>query len=176
MKVINKSLNRHQYNNLSLDATSIGIFRLIRHRYYHELLFFCGANARLLLFRSNSKSLIVDDSVLAPTVSSESGALFVISGEKRGIGNSKVLADPFVRHQIDFEEGDQIFLPTDGFYSHFFALNEKDNIRKRLDDLLASLCLLEAPTERKLLIAQYLKESNGKSIQLDDITLIGVEL
>ena len=141
-----------------------------------KLLFFCGANSRMFLLRKNKEHLLVNNQKIEPFIKFEQGSLFMLKGDNRGIGDSYDADISFFRHQISFEEGDQVFLPTDGFYSHFSALSQKEQLRQKLQELMIKMVAENSAMSRKKAIEQSLKESNSKSVQIDDISIVGFEL
>ncbi len=102
------------------------------------------------------------------------GKIFEVKGDKMPIG--KFYKEySFSNKTIELEDGDMIFLYTDGYYSqlggpkgHKFM---KKNFRKLLEEL-ANLPL----KEQKEILDQRLEQWKGNKRQTDDITVMGIRL
>ncbi len=116
---------------------------------------FAGANLPLYLIRNNE--------------------LIVYKGDRFPIGFfNGVKVNSFKNNIIDIQEGDVIYLFSDGYYDQFGAsTNKKFNIR-RFKELLLSIQHLDT-VNQKIYLEKTLKEWQGNTFQVDDILILGVK-
>ena len=94
-------------------------------------------------------------------------------GDKQHIGYSQKMM-PFVHFAIDLEEGDQIYLTTDGYIDQFGGEKNKKFLRKRFIELLIKIKDLPMD-EQQVRINDRFIEWKGDKAQTDDIAMIGVK-
>jgi serine phosphatase RsbU (regulator of sigma subunit) len=116
---------------------------------------FAGANLPLYLIRNNE--------------------LIVYKGDRFPIGFfNGVKVNSFKNNSIDIQEGDVIYLFSDGYYDQFGAsTNKKFNIR-RFKELLLSIKHLDT-VKQKIVLEKTLKDWQGNTFQVDDILILGVK-
>ncbi len=124
-----------------------------------------GANNPLWIVRSNS----------SPSGRSAGEELIEIKADKQPIGmneNSK----PFTNHSFTLNEGDSIYLFTDGFADQFGGdTGEKKLTKKRFKDLILSL-QNKTMQEQGIALDNFITEYRKGLEQIDDILVIGVKI
>ncbi len=98
----------------------------------------------------------------------------IIKGDKMPIGTHYVLEnEPFTTHTMEFQEGDCVYLISDGFPDQFGGARDKKYSMRRFRDLL--LQVNHAPMERQLeILNKSFNEWKGTQSQIDDVLVIGV--
>lgn len=95
--------------------------------------------------------------------------------DKQPIGNSSKQMPFNTYHNIILEEGDVIYLFTDGFADQFGGSNGKKFSRKRFREMLTSVGSFDMIEQEKM-IKQTFSEWKGNHEQVDDICIIGIKL
>lgn len=125
---------------------------------------FCAVNDQnnqLYFSGANSKCILIRD-----------GELTVFRGNRQHVGYDEN-PSPFEDHTIDFLPGDRFFLYSDGLTDQFGGDNGKKFGKTQLHALLRT----NLPMNKLgALIAAELEDWQGDSEQVDDITLLGVQL
>lgn len=100
-----------------------------------------------------------------------------IPGNKFGVGG--FLRDNYLKTfsqtEIHYQEGDCIYLTSDGYYSQFGGTEGKKLMKKRFHNYLSEISC-NSMMEQKLLLHQYYNEWRGNEEQVDDVLVIGVKL
>ncbi len=111
-----------------------------------------------------------------PLFYTENGDLKIAKATKRSIGGgtSKQEQRPFETHVITLEQGDYLYLATDGFADQNNVKREKFGKRK-LFNTLSSLSI-HSMEYQQVQLEEILDEHQKGSIQRDDITLLALEL
>ena len=103
--------------------------------------------------------------------------IIVLEAERQAIGMSP--SDPnfkeYVDHEIDIQEGDVIYLCSDGFQDQFGGPKGKKFMKKNLKELFLKIAQLEMEEQRRI-IETALAERKENGEQVDDITIIGARL
>ncbi len=81
----------------------------------------------------------------------------------------------FSQTEINYKEGDCIYLTSDGYYSQFGGAKGKKLMKKRFHSYLSEISG-NSMIEQKLLLHQYYNEWQGNEEQVDDVLVIGVRL
>lgn len=81
----------------------------------------------------------------------------------------------FTRTRFTFEKGDRVFLFSDGFYDQFGGPDKKKFLRSRFNDLITETATLPVEAQQQQL-EKALQEWMGTEPQVDDITVLGIEL
>lgn len=98
-----------------------------------------------------------------------------IRGDRKSIGGrQKEQRRFFTGHTLEFYPGDSLYLLSDGLTDQHNADDERLG-SSALEGLL-QIAEVDNMTERKSLIEKELRKHQGKTMQRDDITLIGVKL
>ena len=117
-------------------------------------LYFSGAHSRCILVRN--------------------GQLFEHRGDRQHVGYDEN-PKPFTNHVIDIEEGDRIYLYSDGYTDQFGGERGKKFGKLRLHKLLMNNGNLSM-NELGELLAKTMDDWQGDIDQVDDITFLGVQV
>ena len=102
------------------------------------------------------------------------GKINVIKADKQPIGKFHV-NKPFTNHEIDLEDGDSIYIFSDGYVDQFGGNNGKKFMAKRLRKLI--LDIIDLPMEeQKKVLSRKLDEWKGAEDQIDDVCMIGIKV
>lgn len=104
----------------------------------------------------------------------KNGELIEIQGRKYGIGG-RPQEDPFETHEIAYNQGDMVYLSTDGYADQFGGPNRRKFMVPKFKDLLVE----EAPKPTTEQLARLTTEHiawKGELDQVDDILVVGVRL
>ena len=122
---------------------------------FRGVLQFAGANRPLILVRD--------------------GVLKEYKPDKMPIGVAPVEEVSFTNHRIEVQEGDRVYMFTDGYPDQFgWETNKKFKIT-RFRDLLRSVSGWNLERQREN-IENTFHEWKGKSVQVDDVTVFGFEI
>jgi serine phosphatase RsbU (regulator of sigma subunit) len=100
-----------------------------------------------------------------------------IKGTRHSIGGRQPVKEKkreFKNHVLDIQEGDMLYLTSDGFIDQ----QNVEEVRfgsKRLKDFLREISDLEVAFQKERLLAE-LQYHQGEEGQLDDITIVGVRI
>jgi tetratricopeptide (TPR) repeat protein len=114
---------------------------------------FSGANRPLIIIKSN-------------------GATEEINGDKEPIGWMEELGDFRTENKI-LNEGDIIYLTTDGFADQFGGVKGKKIKTKGMIELFQSVSKTSLDEQREK-IHRYFEEWKGNGFQVDDVCIIGI--
>ncbi len=110
------------------------------------------------------------------------GKIEVIKGDIYGIGGGGMIAklhDPlkkvFANHVIPMKESMSIYLSTDGFMDQFGGSDRKKFGAQKFKDLLLSNQHLNMQKQKELISSAY-AEWKGKTVQIDDVLVIGIRI
>ncbi|MDQ3192374.1 MAG: SpoIIE family protein phosphatase [Bacteroidota bacterium] len=125
---------------------------------------FSGANNPLWIIKKNNKS----------TNSTE--VLEEIKGDKKPIGSYVPEHNTlFSNHEVQLEEGDTIYLFSDGYVDQFGGEKGKKFKKSQLKELLVSL-RNKNMSEQKVILEKAINDWQGNLEQVDDILFIGIRL
>jgi serine phosphatase RsbU (regulator of sigma subunit) len=112
-----------------------------------------------------------------PLIYIQNETLTVIKGDKLPIGGFQHEGErKFTSHRLDISQPTNFYLCTDGYKDQFGGAEIKKFMSKNLNNLLLKIHKLSAAEQKQILqetINLWMWE--GKSKQIDDITLIGVQ-
>lgn len=180
---VNSSLNQRQDERTVRDGMDIAICGLDREE---MKLFFAGAKNPVYIIRSGNFSedevgTHKRSKVYREIITSDS-VLMEYKGDKRPVGAYEGASEPFADHTIDVQEGDTIYVFSDGYQDQFGGEKGHKFMTKRFKELLLSIHT-KPLEEQKLILDQTIQEwmdtknSNGKPHrQLDDILVMGVRV
>ncbi|HYG52783.1 MAG TPA: tetratricopeptide repeat protein [Flavobacteriales bacterium] len=97
-----------------------------------------------------------------------------IKGDKQPIGKFDA-RKPFTHHEIQLQQGDTIYIFTDGFADQFGGPQGKKYKYKQLQELLLSVNNLEMENQKSKLEEAFLKWK-GNLEQVDDVLIIGIRV
>ena len=91
-------------------------------------------------------------------------------GCQRGIK----IAD-FTQQELTFETGDRFYLFSDGYYDQFGGPKTKKMMRKHFTQLIIASST-KPMQEQGAFLARHFNEWTSSEEQIDDVTVIGIEL
>lgn len=125
-----------------------------------------GDGARKVFFTGAKRPLFY--------VRKDSDRVYTLKGDIRSIGGLKRKSKAFTTQEILLNEGDTIYLTTDGFTDQGDYGGEKLGTPK-LKKILSEIHSLPMPQQQEALEKELL-DHQQTAIQRDDITLIGIRL
>ncbi len=134
-----------------------------------------GMDIAICSFDLNKKSLEYAGAN-RPLYMVRNGEITEIKPDKLAIGGFRLNIEAvFTNHQFKLQEGDLIYIFSDGFADQFGGEHGKKLLSKRLREKLISM--REKPmSEQQKLLAQYFDEWKGNFEQVDDVLLIGIRV
>lgn len=120
----------------------------------NQEIYFAGANLSCFIVRDNE--------------------VYEYKGDKQPVGYSFEM-EPFVNYTISTEEGDTIYITTDGYVDQFGGRKNKKFLKKRFKELLLDINHLTMEEQRSEIERNFYRWK-GSVEQTDDIALIGVKL
>ncbi|WP_044203590.1 PP2C family protein-serine/threonine phosphatase [Flammeovirga sp. OC4] len=96
-------------------------------------------------------------------------------GASYSIGEFSKRQEKLINHQLEFEQGDMIYLSTDGIIDQFGGQNNEKFKRKNFKNLL--LKIADYPIEKQQKIIDLTFEKwRGNKVQTDDVLVMGIKL
>lgn len=152
-KGIRRTLKQDKIGNQRCDGMDIALCSIDRQTKEIE---FAGANRHLIFFRDKS--------------------LEMTKGNKSGIGGlHDESAINFTNHKITYDEGDIIYLCTDGYADQFGGTKGRRMMTRNMIKILEK-SLSFGVAEQEQLLNHWLDKWQGNYEQTDDILLIGIQL
>lgn len=137
-----------------------------------QLIEFAGAFNPMYLIRQKTKASLPPE--FEASIENENARLYVIQADKMPIAHYDRM-DKFNNYEIKYEEGDQIYLFTDGFADQFGGPNQKKFMYKPFMNHLLQHSTKAMPIQGEILTSTF-KEWKGDYDQIDDICVVGVKL
>ena len=105
----------------------------------------------------------------------ENQTVSMYKGQKKGIGDSKVLE--FTKQQIALPDSAKLYISTDGLFDMAIEENER-KVRFKTSGLTNQIeAMMGIPMEKQAeTLKNIIADATAKHPQRDDITVIGVEL
>lgn len=132
-----------------------------------------GMDLCLIKVNKASRKIILT-AAKRPALFFKNKQLIEIKGSKFSMGGMRTGQKVFDEVELNYSEGDVLYLYTDGFTDQFGGEKGKKYSTKRLKELLQSVYRLPV-NEQKLKIEQSINEWTGSHEQVDDILLVGVK-
>ena len=114
-------------------------------------------------------------SAMRPVIIVISGESFYIKGNRSSVGGESVIEKYFDDQEFYLNEGDTIYLFSDGLPDQFGGNDGKKMKIDRLKRLIEQVSHLPM-SEQELAISKFYREWKGNFEQVDDILLIGVKV
>jgi len=150
---IRRTLKQDKTGNQRCDGMDIALCAIDRDK---QVIEFAGANRHLIFFRDKE--------------------LEMTKGNKFGIGGlHDESAIRFTNHTISYDEGDIIYLCTDGYADQFGGTKGKRMMTRNMIKILEK-SLSFGVGEQEQLLNHWLDKWQGNYEQTDDILLIGIQL
>jgi tetratricopeptide (TPR) repeat protein/serine phosphatase RsbU (regulator of sigma subunit) len=131
----------------------------------NKKLLWAGANNPLWIIRKNSPS---------PEELGLGAEVIEYKPDKQPIGKGYD-NKPFTTHEISLQEGDIIYLFTDGYADQFGGEKGKKMTKARFREFVLSISHLSMEVQREALL-KFHDEYRGQEEQVDDICVIGVRV
>ena len=151
-KKIISSLNKEGDPTQSKDGMDIALCKLDIE---NKTLEYAGAFNPLIHIRNKEVNLIKADP--------QPVALY--------IGENK----PFTKHKIDLEDGDMIYLFSDGFPDQFGGQKNRKYMRGKFKKFLAAISDLPIDQQKRKLVNEF-EIWKGNNEQVDDVCVMGVKI
>ena len=111
-----------------------------------------------------------------PLILIRNGEIKEIAGDKQPIGGDHFVKErEFTNHKLDFRKGDWLYMFSDGYVDQFGGDNNRKFMKKRFKNLLCEIVDKDCDDQKKVL-EDELEKWMGDIDQIDDITVIGMEL
>jgi phosphoserine phosphatase RsbU/P len=149
---------------------------LVSYDKIKKTLYFSGAYNPLYIIRPSAEPLKkVTGELVEPDLTSGSHVLYAIPGDKKPLAHHESSEDPFSIHKLQMQEGDQVYLFSDGYVDQFGGTSFKKFMRKRFKELLLSLVGKPAASQEDVLKSAFYAWK-GNVEQVDDVCVMGVVL
>ncbi|HAA17175.1 MAG TPA: hypothetical protein DCE41_37860 [Cytophagales bacterium] len=102
-------------------------------------------------------------------------SLVQIKGDRFSVGSTETEEKFFTRQRIKLQEGDYIYMATDGFQNQFGGKEGKKFMKTQFRRLLNSLSTLPMASQRSVL-EQRFQSWKGEQPQTDDVLVVGLQL
>lgn len=149
---VNESLRKSEHDNYVRDGMDIALCKLNVKKMKLE---FAGAFNPLLIIRKGEEILI--------------------KGDRIAIGSTDTDHRQFQNHEVDLEEGDCIYIYSDGYADQFGGADGK-----KMKTMVMRKKILELHSlpidQQKIELENYLDQWQGSLEQVDDICVIGVRI
>jgi serine phosphatase RsbU (regulator of sigma subunit)/Flp pilus assembly protein TadD len=149
-KVI-KELGQNSSNGLSREGMDISLTKI---NFTKQEVEWAGANNPLWIVRNNE--------------------LIEVKSDRQAINFSDNIK-PFTNHQIKVEEGDKIYLFTDGYADQFGGVKGKKFKYKPFKELLLKLST-QSMENQKIALNNHFQSWKGNLEQVDDVCVIGLQI
>ena len=103
------------------------------------------------------------------------GELREIRGDKFAIGSFKYGQKEYTNHTVQLQQGDQVYLFSDGYADQFGGPRGKKFLKKRFRQLLLSIAELPMKEQRTELHKSWV-QWKGTEEQVDDILVLGIRI
>jgi len=98
-----------------------------------------------------------------------------IPADRIDIGSHSLEIQEFTNHELKCEEGDQLYLFTDGFADQFGGIDRKKYKYQKFKDFLLSIHN-ETMDNQKVLLDREIETWRGNFQQIDDILVMGIKI
>ena len=134
-----------------------------------------GMDISILKINEKNKN-IEYASAMSSIIKISNNELSIISGDRVPIGSSQYgRIKEYHKTNIDFNEGDKIYLFTDGYQDQFGGPKGKKFLKKNLRNLIHEVSI-HTMAEQRIKLEATLREWQQSEDQTDDILVIGLTL
>ena len=123
---------------------------------------------------NKSTNTLLTTSAKRPSLFISNKTCFELKGSKNSIGGISFGKKEFKEQEVNFQEGDMLYLYTDGFADQFGGDKGKKYTTKRLKELLFELSTLPV-SHQKTKIQNAFEEWRREYEQLDDVLVVGIK-
>lgn len=103
------------------------------------------------------------------------GILNDVKGDMYSVGFEKREQQPFTKHILEIQDGDSVYLSTDGFADQKGGPEKKKFFQRQFRQLLESLHKKDMSTQ-KAILSETFNNWKGTLEQIDDVLVIGIRL
>lgn len=181
LNFIDKSLTETFQQNSEVETIKDGMdMSLCSLDYTNNLLQFAGANNPLWIIgkRKTLKRYILKNNEriqIEPLLSVDGVHLYEIKGNSVAIGTAIKRKQIYDNYIIELQEGEGVYIFTDGFADQFGGTENKKYMYKRLREKIISISQESMEKQHQLMNEEF-EMWCGKNEQIDDICLIGVRV
>ncbi|HOT15146.1 MAG TPA: response regulator [Bacteroidales bacterium] len=100
------------------------------------------------------------------------GELIVIEADHMPIGIYKTSSQPFTNHEVNLEQGDQVYIFSDGYYDQIGGPKNMKMMSANFRKFLMQIHQ-RSMKEQKILLEDYFNQWKGDFEQVDDVLVIG---
>lgn len=108
------------------------------------------------------------------TKTSSRNELTELSKDRMPVGIGE-LTHEFINYTINYQEGDVLYLYTDGYADQFGGAKGKKFKYKQLNEMLLKICN-ESMASQEMVLDRAFNEWKGQLEQVDDVLLVGIRL
>lgn len=139
-----------------------------------------GMDCSLISFDFNEKKLIYSAAnnpilIVRASKGTENTTIENYPADRMPVGKHLKDNIPFIQKEIDLNEGDMVYMFTDGYADQFGGEKGKKFKYKQLEELLISISDKPMDTQKQIL-SQTFDNWKGSLEQVDDVCLIGVRI
>ena len=164
-----KALNQEGKEEQKKDGMDMA---LIAYDTEKKVIEFSGANNPLYLFRSNDKPVLESEKKFEED---EHVTMYEFKADRMPIGLHDRSDVPFSKTEINAEQGDMMYIFSDGFADQFGGPKGKKYTYKRFKRFLLSIHTKSMKEQEKLL-RQEMIDWRGEEEQIDDHIIIGIRI
>ncbi len=159
--------------DISLCSLSLNPSPKEREQNSSYTLQWAGANNPLWIVRAGHSEL-VSESQTNEIVRHDDYKLIETKADKQSIGNSEE-SKPFSNHEFTLQQGDSIYIFTDGFADQFGGEGEKKLTKRRFKELILSI-QNKSMQEQGIVLDKFIVDYRKEIEQTDDILVMGVKI
>jgi len=168
--IINALKQKTTHQKDGIDAALVSYDKIKKTLYYS------GAYNPLYIIRSTAQPLQkISGELIAPDMVLGNSSLYSISGDKQPLAHHDAAQDNFSIHKMQMQEGDEVYLFSDGYADQFGGESYKKFMRKRFKELLLSIVGKPSVAQEAELKDAFFKWK-GNLEQVDDVCVMGVRL
>ncbi|MFT6922286.1 MAG: sigma-B regulation protein RsbU (phosphoserine phosphatase) [Crocinitomicaceae bacterium] len=154
-------------NKISHNTVDIGLCMV---NYDTQEVIFAGALRPLLFTTTKERNDLTEHQILTE----KDHSLYCIKGDRRSIGTIDQNFE-IKENIIPFSLGDRIYLTSDGFADQFGGDQQKKYLSSKFKQLILSVQNKSIQDQKKLILEEF-NNWKGNLPNVDDVTLVGIQL
>lgn len=155
LKELNKRLVRMTSQNNETEVTESADTAFLEIDLENKVMTYASGKTRIVLLRKKE--------------------VIGLKKDNETVGGIHNEATGFTDHQVQLQQGDRIFLFSDGYIDQFGGRYNKKLGSKRLRTMLEKTSVFDMDTQA-MLLREYILHWKGENNQTDDISMIGLEI
>ncbi len=108
-----------------------------------------------------------------PLLIVRNGEVITIKGDRMPVGHYAKMKDAFTKQVVEIQNGDVLYMLSDGYTDQFGGPDEKKFMMKNFKDMILNINHLSLP-EQKAHIERVYLDWKGKGEQIDDIVVFAI--